>query len=424
MDSLSNVQEATRAAIIRAIANYEKTPKERLSVSYIETRLEMLEQHWQLFFKTHFEIISTIDQSELHGSDYYNNDVYEEVEELYVDHKSDLKERLTVLIKDSDASSSSESRVESSSFRLPEIKVPIFSGNYVEWQPFKELFLGLIHENKLLNDTQKLYYLKSHLWKKLETMYDNKRFLTNNILNRLLNQNSLTSESASQLKRLVSITSDCLEALKNIGIDVSSWDSIIVHIVSRKLDKDTRKAWELSLSSKLLDELVSLEEFIQFLTNRFRGLENIGNVESHTCKNTKVPQLFSYHVLSGSEEKPKAVNSCNYCKSNHTICECTKFRQESNDTRREFARDNGLCFICLNNNHSAKACKTNFRCHKCKKQHHTLLHPSGTGHSAGDSSSVGNRSVVEAEGAVKSFIATTCNKSYRSLRRLPVPGRK
>lgn len=417
MESFSNVQEATRAAIIKGIANYKKAPKDRLTVSFIETRLEILEQHWQTLFNTHIEILRTVEQSEMFDSSYYKEGIYEEVEELYVDYKSMLKDNLAHL-----KTYSSKRHIEFNNVRLPEITIPTFSGNYLDWKPFRELFLGLVHKNKLLDATQKLYYLKSHLtgeaaellrnvavtaenymscWNKLEAMYNNQRYLANNILNRLLNQKCLASESAKDIKQLVNTTNDCLDALTNLGVDVSSWDILIVNIVSKKLDKNTRKAWELNISSEPTDELPTYEQFKQFLTGRYRCLENL-DCNTDTEKDTKSSQpcqIQSFHVYSGCNKTPK-VNSCLYCKSAHKIVHCTKFMKECNNYRRQFARDNGLCFICLYNNHTAKACKMHFRCHICNKQHHTLLHPSSELQSAGESSA-GGGSGVTPEGSKK-----------------------
>ncbi|CAK1580868.1 unnamed protein product [Parnassius mnemosyne] len=146
-------------------------------------------------------------------------------------------------------SQGSSCSTEFRNFKLPEVKIPVFSGNYSEWQTFRDLYLGLIHNNKTLDGAQKLYYLKGYLtgdaeqllrninvtsdnytasWEKLESMYNNKRFLAKGILKRLFNQKSLTVESATEIKRLLSTTSDCLDSIKNLGIDVTSWDILII----------------------------------------------------------------------------------------------------------------------------------------------------------------------------------------------------
>lgn len=168
--------------------------------------------------------------------------------------------------------------------------------------------MGLIHNNKRLDDAQKLYYLKGYLtgdaeyllrnvnvtsenyrasWEKLESIYNNKRFLANGTLKRLFSQKALTGESATDIKRLVSTTSDCLESIKNLGIDVASWDILIIHIVSAKLDKETRRDWELKVASDPTDNLSTFNQFSEFLISRYRGLENMDTKPDRAPKSTQ-----------------------------------------------------------------------------------------------------------------------------------------
>ncbi|CAH2101263.1 unnamed protein product [Euphydryas editha] len=185
---------------------------------------------------------------------------------------------------------------EVSRVKLPEIKIPFFSGKYSEWQKFRDLFVGLLHINKSLDEAQCFFYFKGHLnveakqllqnikitpdnykiaWSKLDKMYNNKKFLANGILKRLLNKKALSHESATEIKRLVSTTTECLESIRNLGVDTSSWDLIVIHIIGAKLDKETRKGWELKVAADSSGELPTCEQFSEFLNSRFRGFENI-----------------------------------------------------------------------------------------------------------------------------------------------------
>ncbi|XP_073950966.1 sodium channel protein Nach-like [Choristoneura fumiferana] len=80
----------------------------------------------------------------------------------------------------------------------------------------------------------------------LKQRYDNKRFICNMILKRFLSQKNAAVESSTFLKELIDTSSDCLSALANIGVDVSTWDAIVIHLLTLKLDQETRKQWELS----------------------------------------------------------------------------------------------------------------------------------------------------------------------------------
>jgi len=82
--------------------------------------------------------------------------------------------------------------------RLPEIKLPTFSGKYDEWFPFFDTFNSLIHSNASLSNIQRFQYLRTSLsgdarnvvnsleisdanydvaWALLKERYDNQRVI-------------------------------------------------------------------------------------------------------------------------------------------------------------------------------------------------------------------------------------------------------
>ena len=95
MESFCDMQEDVKAKMLRAKSNLKKSSKERLTFAYLETRLENLEQLWFTFTSTHREILKTIKRAELCNSNYVKKNLYEEVEEFYIEFKSELKELLS-----------------------------------------------------------------------------------------------------------------------------------------------------------------------------------------------------------------------------------------------------------------------------------------------------------------------------------------
>ena len=67
---------------------------------------------------------------------------------------------------------------------------------------------------------------------------------------------------------------------------------------------------------------------------------------------------------------------CWLCKNNHRLIDCPSFKNRSISERRQFVKDNKLCFNCLSKTHIVKDCKSSFICREknCDKKHHTLLH--------------------------------------------------
>ncbi|XP_028175834.1 uncharacterized protein LOC114364051 [Ostrinia furnacalis] len=318
------------------------------------------------------------------------SDTYDKAEDCYIDYKCRLKGALAkfFIIPSSSNNDSNQPTIQAPNVKLPKVNIPIFSGKYSEWNTFRDLFQSLIHTNKTLGNAQKLLYLKGylqgeaeqllcnipitdsnyeHCWGLLDERYNNKRYICHHILKRLLSQKNVTCESASGLKGLMDTTNDCLSALSNIGIDTSTWDVLVIHIITLKLDPESKRQWEFSIADNNSTELPTYDQFEQFLKNRYRALEFLSS-ESKPIPNKNLPvsQIKAMHVTT---------LVCPFCKKEHKLSTCKGFRDTSVDLRREFVASHNVCFCCLGNNHSAKFCHSKYKCRICKRKHHALLHP-------------------------------------------------
>ena len=66
---------------------------------------------------------------------------------------------------------------------------------------------------------------------------------------------------------------------------------------------------------------------------------------------------------------------CWLCKNNHRFMSCSCFKDKSISERRQFAKENKLCFKCLSETHIVKNIKSSFICReKNGDKKHTLLH--------------------------------------------------
>lgn len=421
-----NVQLDTYSRINKAYTNYKKSPKERITVTYLEARLETLEKLWHQFSSMHEDLVAASSQSELRKSDYVTQEIYDVTDECYHDYKCELKTTLKALtLQPSEISTESSPSTPSKTthVRLPKITIPMFSGQYSEWISFRDLFVSLIHDNADIDDVQKMHYLKGHLrgeaeqllrhipitnssyqqcWTLLNNRYNNKQYLVNSILNRFFNQRNVSSESASAIKGLLDVTTETINALSGLGIVTESWSVIIIYIVSQRLDPETRKQWEAKVSAwvAISDQLPSMKQFTDFLETRFHSLEFLDSGSSSSfvhkpreflpkAHNHNVPKSNPIHMFHVSHE------SCAYCKQDHNIRSCADFIHCDLISKRNFVQTHGLCFNCLGNNHSVKYCKSTASCQICKRRHHSLLHPKGETHSTeitGLNASVENQS--------------------------------
>lgn len=260
MEGLINVEKNIKNSTEKGLVNFKKIPKERLTFEYVEIRLEKLEQQWSSFMDNNSKLYENYEK--LQSSNYVSENIYYEPEETFITYKSLMK---TVINNKPKVSGTTEftSKASAQSVKLPKIPIPIFSGRYSEWTTFRDFFQSLIHNNKTLDNVQKLHYLKGHLsgeaeqlirhtlvtdanydecWLQLEKRYNNPRYLSNCIFKRFFEQKKMISESASALKELLDTTTDCLKAYNNLNINVIIGDSMVLYyIVNYKLNSKSCK---------------------------------------------------------------------------------------------------------------------------------------------------------------------------------------
>lgn len=237
------------------------------------------------------------------------------------------------------------------------------------------------------NDLERLHYLKACLdgeaatlvhnipitgenfnvaWRKLESRYANKRDLINAHLNNLFTVKTVPSASPTYLRRLIDQVTDVIDALKVAGRPTDYWDDLLVYMITRKLDRDTREAWELEAADSV--EPPTFDELSAFLGKRIRAFESAGSTTEKTRVLTKSAASVQAHLADTSSSR------CVMCPENHAIYKCKRFTLLSVPRRWETAKKFKLCFNCLTNFHSGKACGSTRKCMLCNKEHHTLLH--------------------------------------------------
>ncbi len=147
-------------------------------------------------------------------------------------------------------------KVKPFEIRLPPVELPYFHGDYTKWVGFADTFKQLVHNNNQLTNTHKMNYLKSHVqgpagklishlepigdnydaaWGILESRFNNKRLLVSNLLNTLLSQPTINTESSAAIKNLHDTTTECLFAIRNAGIRIDTWNPFIIFTLLKKI---------------------------------------------------------------------------------------------------------------------------------------------------------------------------------------------
>lgn len=364
--------------------------EEEQSVHFYKVKRQRLEAMWSEIEKISTEIIfedkfGSFDARSL-------EDIEDQYQEILIKYEEKMSERIDQPIV------SSLQQQTNLQINLPKITLPNFNGSYAAWEPFKNLFLEVI-DKSVMTGIQKMAYLKANLigealgviqhlqisennycsaWQLLCSRYDNKRLQVTSILDKLLQQPTITQESPTAIKGLHDTTMECMHSLVNLKLDIKGWDPILHYLLIKKLDVKTHTAYEQSLAAPR--ELQGVSELLEYLENRFQALELTyrkpqpqQQQQGQINKHQEIKKVVQKSVSSLTTMDNSAVQRCQYCNDNHLINNCLKFLDLSVVDRISAARSKRLCLLCLKPGHRAFQCRGMY-CEKCKKRHNVKLH--------------------------------------------------
>lgn len=346
--------------------------------------LKELQSRWTAIDSLHWDIYM-----ELNGEDEEYEMEFTKHENTFINLKKSINKKMW-----------SVSHREKS---VPQMDIPIFSGTYQQWTSFKDLFNEAIHNNPSLSPAQKMQFLKGKLrgeaerliqhlnisssnynvcWEILNNRYNNKKLIFTSHLNTLLNMPNMSNQSATHIKRMHDVILETLHAITNLGVDVTTWDPILIHILSQKLDSDTFNDYIDSLNNSR--ELPILKDFLSYLENKFISLESSRRKQDLVPKVTqqnnqkfynygRKPGVNAYSNNSYPKSYHVGTNKCALCKGEHGVPNCIKFTSMPNEIKLQTANKLNLCINCLFR-HNSKQCISTKRCHRCHGKHNTLLH--------------------------------------------------
>lgn len=303
----------------------------------------------------------------------------------------------------------------SNSIKLPIITIPNFDGSYEHWLEFRDTFMSLVHNCKTITQIQKFHYLKSSLkgnaksvidslefsadnyevaWELMINRFDNTKLLIHNHVKSMFIIQALTKESPGLLRKLTDNILKNLRALKLLGEPTEHWDTLIIYIVTSKLDPVTERDWEQHRSTILKSNgkskyRVKLDDLLEFLGNKADILESLiashskSNVYSgsenkkQTNNNVSTPKVHCNVVTNKSSTKSQTkaarpYKACLMCNEKHPLYSCQNFLDLSAEDRFKIVKDKQLCINCMRSGHSVGTCVFG-PCRKCDKKHNSLI---------------------------------------------------
>ncbi|KYM96585.1 hypothetical protein ALC62_12753 [Cyphomyrmex costatus] len=232
-------------------------------------------------------------------------------------------------------------------------------------------------------------------WNVLLARYDDKRRLVSEHIHTLHTLPAVNTDSAQDLMSLRDKANMSIQALKNLGRPVEWWDDLLVYLVVQKLNKATRKAWELHLGDKT--EYPSYTDLHNFLASRIRAFENIPTTSTVETKPSKSSVQSHMTTATGAH--------CPLCKQDHFLSVCPDFKKKQVNERRDLIVKFKRCLNCLSARHFANTCPSKHNCRQCQQRHHTMLHEATTS-SATENSLESNETNTSNENNVVSHLIT------------------
>ncbi|KAI5633154.1 hypothetical protein NE865_14106 [Phthorimaea operculella] len=189
----------------------------------------------------------------------------------------------------------------------------------------------------------------------------------------------MQKHTAYEIKRLHDISLETVHAIHNLGIDTSTWDPILVHIVTDKMDPETYTAYMDARKNKR--DLPSFEELITILESKFIALEPLNKKGKQHKQNMPAKENEPKHKEGASESRIKFARSyktyaeriCPLCKTNeHVLLTCKRFLNMTPETKVNTIKSMSLCSNCLF--YHKDTCTSTKKCKVCNNAHHTVLH--------------------------------------------------
>nr|XP_031836982.1 uncharacterized protein LOC116428908 [Nomia melanderi] len=270
--------------------------------------------------------------------------------------------------------------------RMPTILLQNFDGTYNHWVRFRDTYLTMVDNNESLTDIQRFHYLTSALtvsaariieslgvseanygvaWEALKRRFEDPYTLVHHHVNALLEIPNMHKQTTHAFREFIDHANNQIVALGALGEPVNAWDTIVVTLLSKKLDSITYNDWDTHAenlphgSRKRLDRATSNHQSAaQVFANQTRQ----GRASKVHVKTSAV----TAHVSSTR-------NQCVLCEGEHLLQHCGQLKAMPTPKRHETVKHLQSCFNCLRQGHSIKGC-TRGTCRKCGKKHNTLLH--------------------------------------------------
>lgn len=270
---------------------------------------------------------------------------------------------------------------------LPKVEAKKFDGKLENWRSYRDWFTATIHRHEFLTDAQRLDYLKrtcegeaaetikafqatdenyTVAWTLLEKTYDIEYILVLRHCDLLMETPSMKRNSADEMKKLSNNIQTQILAMKALGQNVDGWNTLLVHLILRRLDKETAKEWNRKM---LGNQLPKYEDILDFLREESTRLTGMSSNFNPSTPRTSIVDSSGYGKAKNQRGNPTRTQTlltnssqltCPQCKGTHTLQMCEQFLALTPMDRIQAARRASLFLNCFQTGHKTRVCTTRY----------------------------------------------------------------
>ncbi|XP_055902932.1 uncharacterized protein LOC129939084 [Eupeodes corollae] len=289
---------------------------------------------------------------------------------------------------------------------LHQFELPTFSGsNKREWPYFEEVFRSTTIEGKynakenvarlrkalkgeayqLVSDRLKYSTDDEAIMDSLRVIFGRSDVLVHGLTADLLKLPAFKSKSDPNLHLWAVKVNGFVADLKSMNRIDDLTNGYVLTDLSCKLGAGLYQDWR---KRQVSNPRTSIEDLANFLMQKVIDLppELVKPLETSAPKRTQLGQKTTNRVLTHQPLQTSAVSKvpCAKCEGKeHTLIDCAEFKLLSPESRLSFAREQKICFRCLDPaQHDWKSCSKKKTCgiSGCSGRHHPLLHQSPVQH--------------------------------------------
>nr|XP_034330613.1 uncharacterized protein LOC117690468 [Crassostrea gigas] len=302
--------------------------------------------------------------------------------------------------------------------RLPPPEPYIFFGDPLNYPGWKVAFQALI-EQRQIPVTERIHYLKKYIGGPVKDVIGNYFLITTSDsfeeAKSLLDQRYrdpfiISSAFRDKLDKWPTIARDgpglqkfsdflrqCYTAMRNIGnLDVLNDSRENQKMLSRLPDWLVVRWGRIVVEKKEESyQYPPFKDFMEFISKEAKiacdpviSIQAVKSeqVQRGMCETanfftySKKPHRNRYSSFAdigrtfATFTTPMTEKSCALCKGEHYLNHCNDFLAMDVENRKKYAKENNLCFGCLNAGHISKHCEQRLKCRTCGRNNPTSLH--------------------------------------------------